>query len=60
MFGNLNDRRLSSNKFLYTEKYDLSSSTEVIGANLKIVRLLGVKSSEIIFFGLISSSPSNI
>jgi len=48
-----------ANKFLYTEN-DLSTSIDVTGANLKNVISLGVKSSGIIFSGLISSSLSNI
>jgi hypothetical protein len=46
-FWNFNDRRLFTNMFLYTEN-DLSTSTEMIGAYLKNVISLGVKSSELI------------
>lgn len=50
---------MSANKLLNTEN-DFSTSTEVMGANLKNVRSLSVKSSGIVFSALISSSPSNI
>jgi len=45
MLSKVNERRLSVNKYLYLEKL-LSTSTEVIGANLKWTKSSGKHSLE--------------